>query len=314
MADGGAVDDVGHEPWAAVSQKPRSIRLAMIHRASGAISLFALSVLLTLTATSPAVAANKEHQQLAADIRMLQEQAQQLQNLLATLNEALKAVNARIDEQTNASRKSVADEKVLIDNLTTDVRVVREKVDDNNVRISSLTQDLEQLRQMMQAGTRPPDAAPGPGTAPGSSQPPSDASAGTPPAPAASAIGASPTRLYDMAWSDYASGQWDLAIQGFDSYIRSFPRSDQADDAQVNIGAACMMQGNYEQAVEAFDQAIRNYPNGDKIPDAYYRKGLALRSLKRNDQAREAFDHVVKAAPDSDAGRLAKQALEQLGK
>jgi tol-pal system protein YbgF len=286
----------------------------MNHRSSGVIWLFALAVLLNMMATGPAVAANKEHQQLAADIRMLQEQSQQLQNLLATLNEALKAVNARIDEQTNASRRAVADEKVLIDNLTTDVRVVREKVDDNNVRISSLTQDLEQLRQMIQAGTRPAEVAPAPGTPPEGAQPQPDAAGGTPPAPAAAAIGASPTRLYDMAWSDYASGQWDLAIQGFDSYIRSFPKSDQADDAQVNIGAAYMMQGKYERAVEAFDQAIRNYPNGDRIPDAYYRKGLALRSLKRNDEAREAFDHVVKTAPDSDAGRLAKQALEQMGK
>jgi tol-pal system protein YbgF len=286
----------------------------MSYRASGAIPLVVLSVLLSLAATSPAVAANKEHQQLAADIRMLQEQAQQLQNLLATLNEALKAVNARIDEQTNVSRKSVADQKVQIDNLTTDLRVVREKVDDNNVRISSLTQDVEQLRQMMQASTRPPDAAAGSATSPDRSQSQPDAPPGAPPVPSAPAIGASPTRLYDMAWSDYASGQWDLAIQGFDSYIRSFPKSDQADDAQVNIGAAYMMQGKYEESVEAFDQAIRNYPNGDKIPDAYYRKGLALRSLKRNDEAREAFQHVVKAAPDSDAGRLAKQALEQLGK
>ena len=49
----------------------------MTHRVFGAL----LGVIL-LTAASPAFAANKEHQQLMADLRMLQEQAQLLQNLL----------------------------------------------------------------------------------------------------------------------------------------------------------------------------------------------------------------------------------------
>ena len=44
-------------------------------------------VILSLAFVSPAAAANKEHQQLMADIRMLQEQAQLLQNLLGTLND-----------------------------------------------------------------------------------------------------------------------------------------------------------------------------------------------------------------------------------
>ena len=68
-------------------------------------------------AAGPASAANKEHQQLMADIRMLQEQAQQLQNLLGTLNDTIKAVNARLDDQANASRKAFADQKVIIDTI-----------------------------------------------------------------------------------------------------------------------------------------------------------------------------------------------------
>ena len=46
------------------------------------------------------VAADREHQQIIADIRMLQEQAQQLQALMNGLGDAVKAMNARIDDQT----------------------------------------------------------------------------------------------------------------------------------------------------------------------------------------------------------------------
>ena len=65
-----------------------------------------LGIVFVAAVAPAAAAANKEHQQLMADIRMMQEQAQQLQNLLGTLNEALKAVNARLDEQTNGTRKA----------------------------------------------------------------------------------------------------------------------------------------------------------------------------------------------------------------
>ena len=91
-----------------------------------------------------------------ADLRMLQEQSQLLQTLLGTLNEALKAVNTRLDQQTDVNRKAFADSKLVIDNLTNDVRVIREKLDDNNVRVGSLTQEVNSLRQSMQQMSDPP--------------------------------------------------------------------------------------------------------------------------------------------------------------
>jgi len=70
----------------------------------------------------------------------------------------------------------------------------------------------------------------------------------------------------------------------------------------------------YDKAIEACDSLIRTYPTANTIPDAYFKKGLALASLKQPDRAREAFEFVIKSYPDSDAGRLAKQRLEQIPK
>ena len=57
----------------------------------------------------PAAAQNKREMQMMADIRMLQEQNQQLQVLLAQLSEALsgslKTLNGRLDEQANATAR-----------------------------------------------------------------------------------------------------------------------------------------------------------------------------------------------------------------
>src|SRR2546423_2657051 len=126
-----------------------------------------LAAAIVLAAT-PARAANKEHQQLMADLRILQEQSQLLQNMLGTLSDAIKAVNTRLDQQAETTRKAFADQKLVIDNLSNDVRVIREKLDDNNVRIGSLTQEVDSLRQSLQQLGRPsPTAEPDGGRVPG---------------------------------------------------------------------------------------------------------------------------------------------------
>jgi TolA-binding protein len=263
------------------------------------------------TAT-PAAAANKEHQQLMADLRMLQEQSQQLQNLIGALNESIKAVNTRLDEQANTNRKAFADQKLIIDTLSGDARVIREKLDDNNVRLGSLAQEVDSLRQALQQVTSRPSTPTesDPAAAAGS---PATGGAPSPGSPSGSPmVTVSPQKMQDAAQADYAAGQYDLAIEGFQAYIRNFPKSDWTDDAQVYTCRSYINDGKYDRAVEACDTAIRNYPGGNAIPDAYYQKGLALRALKDLNGARTTWETLIREYKDSDASRMAQQALEGL--
>jgi tol-pal system protein YbgF len=250
-----------------------------------------------------------------ADVRILQEQSQQLQNLIGALNtalsEALKAVNTRLDEQAGNNRKSFADQKLIIDTLSSDLKVVREKVDDNNVRIGSLSQEVDALRQGLQQLNASRPAAVTDTTTDGAIAPAGDApqNAGVPPA---LPIGTSPQRLYEQASGSYSAGLYDLAIEGFQAYIRSFPKSDMADDAQLQIGHSYLAQGKNDKAVEEYDKVIRIYPGGNAVPDAYYKKGIALADLKQIEQARAAFETVAKNFPDSTAATLARQRLTAL--
>jgi TolA-binding protein len=275
----------------------------------------ALSLLLALTLATPAAAQSREQRQMMADLRMLQEQNQTLQNVLVSIGDAIKAVNARIDDQAKVTNKAMADQKLTIDNLTNTVREIREKLDDNNVRLGSLNQEVEALRQgLQQLNARPvsPDTTasePGPGgTTAGN-----DGGAVPPAGPPPAGLGTSPQKLYDEAMADYYLAQWDLSITGFDAVIKYFPRSERAADAQVNIGHAYLQAGKNDKAVEAYELAIRNYPGAPALPEAYYKKGVALRALKRPDEARAAFEYVVKTFPDSSSASLAKQGLAQLG-
>ena len=269
----------------------------------------------------PAYAADKEVRQMMADIRMLQEQSQELQNLLGQLTEALKGVNTRIDQQTESSRKSFADQKVAIDAVSGDLRVVRERMDDTGVRLGSLSQEVDALRQTVmqinlpaQAAISLPETPAAPDASAGAGTPPPAGAAGLPGASAAPrtpaiAGGLSPKAAYEQAMADYYIAQYDLAIAGLEAYIRAFPRSEQADEAQVNIGNSYFQQSKYDKALEAYDLAIRGYPKGNSIPEAYLKKGMSLASLRRLDEARTALEFVTTNFPDSFEATLARQQL-----
>jgi tol-pal system protein YbgF len=275
-------------------------------------SAVALVLALAYVGLSPAhpAAADREHQQMMADLRMLQEQTQQLQALMNDLGEALKAVSSRIDEQTSLERKAFADGKVQMDSMSGDIRVVREKVDETNVRLGTITQELESIRQAIpEPGAMPPapvstDATTG--TTPAGVPP---AAAATPPVAAA---GVQPQRLFDGAWGDYTAGNYSLAIQGFDMYLRSFPKSTRAHEAQLYIAEALAWEKKDMEAVVAYDRVISSYPGSGSIPMSYYKRGRALERLGETARARESYETLIKQFPDASETSLAKQRLDGL--
>jgi tol-pal system protein YbgF len=269
-------------------------------------TLGASLALAMIVAATPAAAADKEQRQMMADLRILQEQAQQLQNLVGALTQSLdaqiKALNQRLDEQAAANRKSFADQKLVIDNAASDLRVLREKVDDNSVRVGSLTQELDALRQGIAALSAPRALGEPDSVAPGS-----DAAAS-----ASTAVGGSPAKLLEGAQSDYWAGHYDLAILGFEQYISSFPQSPQADYAQYYVGSSYFQTGKYQEAITAYNTLISKYPKSTFLPDAYVKVGVAHKTLKDNEKARQAFDFVIKNYPDSVAATIAQQNLSSL--
>jgi tol-pal system protein YbgF len=267
--------------------------------------------------SSPAAAQSRREMQMMADVRMLQEQTQQLQQQLTAaleqLSATLKTINARVDEQSAATRKSFADQKLAVDQFGNDLRAVRERIDENTTRITSLSQEIEALRLAIPqfpatpAAPVDPSAAP---TTPGTTPDPATAA----PPPVAIAPGMSPQRLYNTALADFTAGQWALCIDGFNTYLRSFARTDLGDDAQWYVGECYHQDGKFAEAIDAYNRVIQNYPKGDRVPDAYYKRGIALSATGQTDRARESFETLMKSYPDHDMARMAKQQLDRLNR
>jgi len=272
-------------------------------------------------AAVPAAAQNREHQQQAAELRILQEQQQQLSLGLAQIAEALKALNARLDEVTAANRKGFADQELSIRGLGSDLSAIRERTQETDTRIRTLRDEIDALRTTMnslpsllsQAAAPPlepadPNAAP-PAGAPAVVPAPTPAAA-----PPPSTAGLSPTRMLDSAKSDYFAGQWSLALSGFDALLRTFPRSESAAEAQFYIGETYYAQNKWREAIDAYGLVLQNHRNSSTVPDAYFKRGRAYAQTGETDAARASWEAVMKAYPDSDAARLAKQDLDRINR
>jgi tol-pal system protein YbgF len=275
-------------------------------------------------AAVPVHAQNREHQQMAADVRMLQEQTQLLslsiaQTLarLGELGESLKKIEARLDAAETASRKATADQKLTFDALSTDVRIIREGTQNVNARIGLLNEEVEALRTSLpslvsqsgsQGGGIPAAAAALLSGVPGA---PGDA-APTPSAPPVQRSGLTPTRLFQAAMDDYTSANYSLAISGFQQLLQEYPTSELADDAQYYIGYSHLSQRRYPEAIKAFSDLVRTYPTGDKVPEAYFDLGQAHNGNGDVEAARTAWQTVITQFPTSNSAIIAKQRLNGL--
>jgi tol-pal system protein YbgF len=257
-------------------------------------------------------AANKEHLQLMAEIRMLQEQQQQLQGLLGALQDTLKTVSTKIDDQSAAMRKAMADQTLATTNIGDNVRVLREKTDETNVRISTMGQELETLRQTIASQPAPqPVQVSTPVTDPALASPTGGQPTQAPPPPIPQ--GMSPQRMFDTSFDDYQAGRYDLAIAGFQGFVQAFPKAPQAGSAVFNIGSSYYNQNKYPEARDAFLKVINDYPQaqGTTVPDAYYKLGQTYERLKQVDNAKKAYEAAVQKFPGNPSA-LSNQALQRL--
>lgn len=279
-------------------------------RKTRVVAVLAVVVVAFIGARPASADTDKEHKLLMAEIRMLQEEQQQLRAALLGLGDTLKALNARLDADAGRLQKAMADQKLIVEGVAETTRILREKADETNVRLSSMTQELQALRQTVSSLPPPvPSVALVPSGEPPSGDPAAAASGATAPAATTPPPNVSPTQMWDRVYAVYTAGQFDLAVEGFQSFIRTFPTSPQADDAQLYIGHSLFSAGKYAEAVTALQKVISNYPQSDSVPGAYYKVGLAYEAMKQFEPARRAFETVIKTYPKAFEATLAQQSL-----
>ena len=122
----------------------------------------------------------------------------------------------------------------------------------------------------------------------------------------------SPQEVYNLAYSDYLKGNYQMAIDGFTLYLLQFSDSPVADDAAYWIGECHFSQENFEEAIDQFNELILNYSTGDKIPAAYLKKGISLLELERNEEALSVFKLLISKYPYEEETRIAQEKIKEI--
>ena len=118
---------------------------------------------------------------------------------------------------------------------------------------------------------------------------------------------------YDEAWRLVERKDFRAAIPRFRVFLKKYPNSDFADNAQYWLGECYYGLKEYDQAILEFDAVRRKYPKGDKVPAALLKHGFALAELGDKVDARLILQELVDRFPQSEEAGRAKQRLKTLG-
>src|SRR5438874_2610718 len=148
--------------------------------------------------------------------------------MLNSLIEQLKSVNVWLDSEATARIKSFVDQQTILSGINSVLSTLQENVRDNKVQVQKLTQELDAIKigignlttmviqALVQVLAGAIDVA-----APPSVVPP----------PASGGVPSSAKDYYQLAFSDYINGVYDMVIKGFEEVIKRFFDSSDAANA-----------------------------------------------------------------------------------
>jgi tol-pal system protein YbgF len=192
-------------------------------------------------------------------------------------------------------------------NLTQDMRQLLTMLDKQGQELESVSRQLAELQDQQQKQAQEIDQLRrGSLTPAGTYQPGSMPR--TPDTPTVQGQDdSSPTAVYLLAFGDYASGRYQSAVQGFETFLQRFPNNSYASNAQFWLADCYFNQQQYLVAIREFERVLNEYSGAPKSPDALYKIAIAQLQLGASDEARQAIDTLNRRYPKSTATQKAQE-------
>jgi tol-pal system protein YbgF len=261
--------------------------------------LFTFAVLLAVTSPPPAWGVSKEIIQLQVQVRALQDQMTQMRQ---SFDERMGVMKNLVEQSTdNVNQMSLAvgslekrlsqqnsDTVAKVDDVSGQVQALHDSIDELKARLAKISQQLDDMN---------------------ASRENLGATAGAPPPPQAPP----PDVLYNNALRDFTAARYPLSGQEFTDYLKFYPTTEKAGNAQFYLGDIAYRQKNYEQAVREYDKVLERYPGNNKSAAAQLKKGYALVELGQNDAAVKELQSLVARYPRSPEATQARDRLRRLG-
>ena len=263
----------------------------------------ALALFFTIWIT-PAFAASKDMIELQAQVAQLQQQMTQMKqsfdermgimrNLLEKNTDAANKVSTAIEGLETSLNKQQADRAAQVDQISGQIQALNDTMDELKVRLAKLSKQFDDLQASQQSMAAQQ----------AQTQQQQQAMQQAPP----------PDVLYNNALRDYNGGSNDLATQEFNDYIKFYPDTDLAGNADFYLAEISYKAGDYQKAVTEYDLVLQNFPSGTKAAAAQLKKGFALIELGKKDEGVQELKHVIQRYPKTNEAIQAHDKLRKVG-
>ena len=268
---------------------------------------------------------------LAADTAELTRQVQALQQLASSLDVRLGKLEGAIqqNQQLLGLLKEVETLKAEVAKMRGQAEVQVHQLDTLGKRQNDLYVDLDQRIADLAKAVKPaPGVAEGAPVAPGA-QPASTPAAPSPAATAAPAAPAPPqpaaaaapapqldplveSRTYEAALNHFREANYAGAIAGFKGFLKAYPDSALAPNAQYWVGYSYYTLKDYKSALAHQQKLVAAYPTSAKVPDALLNIAANQIALDNLAGARKTLEELVAKHPGTNAAALASRRLAAL--
>jgi len=250
-----------------------------------------------LLSTLPLSAVKKDTQLILDEIQKLADTVMALDNKINVMAVELAGMVKKSDiseERIGAMSRNQADMTQSRENLLLSMQFFKEELSDIKNSLNKLNDKMMNI----------PTAAGGniPGTA--DNNPNSTKTA-------ENSLSQDPSSVYYAAYSDYIKENFDLAVEGFRQFIRSFPASELADNSLYWIGECYYAKKKYQDAINTFNELLGKYSDGDKVPAAILKKGYALLEMGRQGEGIAILKELISRFPLSEESSLAGQKIKE---
>ncbi len=117
---------------------------------------------------------------------------------------------------------------------------------------------------------------------------------------------------YESATALFQSGDYKGAAGALQEFVRRYPESAYASNAQYWLGNTYYALGDYKKAIAAQEVVTSTYNASAKAPDAMLNIASSYALLKDNKNAKKALQQLVSKYPSSSAAQTARDRLASL--
>jgi tol-pal system protein YbgF len=119
-------------------------------------------------------------------------------------------------------------------------------------------------------------------------------------------------QAYDSAMDVFKTGDYVRAATSLQDFVKRYPNSAYAANAQYWLGNAYYAQRDYKNAIAAQEVVTTTYASSAKAPDAMLNIATSYTELKDKVKAKKALQTLIAKFPDSQAAQSAKDRLAAL--